>query len=71
MPKAFSELTTEEATKLAKDCVCRARSDQEVKDNLTKAGFPGDAAAVCSISCGPMYTAMVLVWGPRAEVILV
>ena len=67
--KPFHELTTEEATDLARNCKLGAKSNDEIKRRLTEAGFHGEAAAVTSISHGPMFMAMLMVWGPNGEII--
>ena len=67
--KPFRELTKDEATDLAKGCVIGASSDEEIRRRLTEAGFNGEAAAISSIRSGPMFMAMVMVWGPNGEVI--
>ena len=67
--KSFCELTREEATALARRIVCSSNSEGEIRRRLTEAGFNGKAAAICSQSLGPMFQAMVMVWGPRGEVI--
>lgn len=73
MSKPFSELSKDEATKLAKNCVLGANSEDEIRRRLTEAGFDGAAAAVTSTSHSShgmtMFMAMVMVWGPHGEVI--
>jgi hypothetical protein len=73
MSKPFSELNKDEATELAKNCVRGAKSEDEIRRRLTESGFDGAAAAVTSTSHSShgmtMFMAMVMVWGPRGEVI--
>lgn len=71
MLKTFSELTTDEAKDVARQIVRSSNSEDEIKRRLTEAGFNGDAAAICSHRYGRMFQAMVMVWGPRGEVIRV
>lgn len=70
-PKPFAELTKDEATAIAKEVVRSSDSEQEIRRRLTEAGFDGRAAAVHSHRSGPMFQAMVMVFGPRGEVISV
>lgn len=65
--KPFHKLTTEEATALAKSCTRGANSVEEIRERLTEAGFNGAAAAISSTRSGPMFMAMVMVWGPNGE----
>ena len=44
-------------------------ADDEIKRRLTEVGFHGNAAAIATHSCGPMFQAMVMVWGPNGELI--
>ena len=67
--KPFNTLTKDEATALARSCVRGAKSEAEIRDRLTAAGFNGEAASIDSTREGGYFMAMALVWGPRGEVI--
>ena len=67
-PKEFEKLTKEEATLLAKSCIQGAKSEEEIRRRLSEAGFRG-TAAVTSTRSGQMFMAMVMVWGPKGEII--
>lgn len=67
--KPFNELTKAEAQDLAKGCVIGAKSEGEIRENLIKAGFNGESAAITSTRSGPMFMAMIMVCGPHGEVI--
>jgi hypothetical protein len=69
MSKLFSELSKDEATQVVRQIVRSSNSEDEIKRRLTEAGFDGEAAAICSQRCGPMFQAEVMVWGPNREVI--
>lgn len=71
MPKLFLELTKDEATDLARTIVRSSRSEDEIRRRLTEAGFNGETAAICSQRCGPMFQAMVMMWGPQGEIVSV
>lgn len=65
----FHEMTTDQAKAAVKDIIRGANSDAEIRERLNQRGFNGKAAAISSISHGSMYMAMVMVWGPKGEVI--
>ncbi len=71
--KSFRELTTEEATDLAKSCMHGAKSEDEIRRRLTEAGFNGAAAALTSTSHTShgmtMFMAMGMAYGPKGEII--
>ena len=69
MSKPFSELSEDEATQVARQIVRSANSEDEIKRRLTETGFNGESAAICSHRHGSMFQAMVMVWGPRGEII--
>jgi hypothetical protein len=66
MAKPFAELTTDEASAVAKAAVRNCRTVYEVRRQLTAAGFNGDAAEVTHKS-EPSFTAIVKIPGPRGE----
>jgi hypothetical protein len=67
--KEFEELSEEELIRLAKDCVRKSSSKEEIKKNLNEAGFNGDSAAISSTGSGLLFQAMIMVWGPNGKVI--
>lgn len=67
MGKNFSELSTAEAEALAKKCLEDCRSETEIRDALTAAGFDGEGAAVATASDGSNFMYMVMVEGPNGE----
>lgn len=69
MATEFRKMTTEEATKVVKEIVRKANSEDEIREGLNKAGFNGAAAAISSTRSGPMFMAMVMVWGPKGDTI--
>ena len=69
MDKPFHELSSKEAKAIVKEVVCSSQSEDQIRARLTEAGFNGAAAAITSTSSGPMFMAMVMVYGPRGEVI--
>jgi hypothetical protein len=71
MAKTFSELTTDEAKDIVGKIVRSSKSEDEIRHRLSEAGFNGEDAAISSQRCGPMFQAMLLVWGPRGEIISV
>lgn len=66
---AVNKMTTNEATTVVKEIVRTANSENEIRERLNEAGFNGAAAAVTSTRSGPMFMAMVMVWGPKGETI--
>ncbi len=69
--KPFEELTKEEAIELARECKRGCTTKEEIKGALTAAGFHGDAAAIAITTHGPMAMSMVMVYGPKGEIISV
>jgi len=73
--KPFNEMTTDEAETVAERIVASSKSEDDIRRRLTEAGFNGAAAAIASTShtsCGiTMFMAMVMMYGPRGEVISV
>ena len=67
--KSFGELTKIEAKDLARGCVRGARSEQQIRERLTKAGFNGEIAAIDTMSDGTSFSATIMVYGPHGEVI--
>lgn len=65
----FDYLTKEDANEIVRQIKRGAKSDENLRDLLTNAGFDGKAAAVTSISLGPWYWPLVMVWGPTDEII--
>lgn len=63
--KAFDDLTTEEATELAKSCVHGANTEYEIRRCLTKAGFSGGGATITPKGFGPIFKVMVR--GPKLD----
>ncbi len=70
MEKSFRELSTEEATELARQCVRGAKSEAQIRERLTAAGFDGASAAIHTSDEGDYgLQAMVMVHGPQGETI--
>ena len=69
--KPFRDLTLSEAQEIAREIVRSSKSEAEIRERLTKAGFNGEAAYVCSISSGGMFCAMAMIYGPGNEIISV
>ena len=67
--KPFNELTKDEVEELAKECVQGSRSEEEVRERLTNAGFDGHSAIICSHSSSLHFSPEVMVFGPNHEVI--
>lgn len=67
--KRFCELTSDQATALAKSCKLGAKSEDEIRRRLTEAGFNGTVAALTSLRRPGLFMAMGTVWGPQGEVI--
>ena len=67
--KPFRDLTKEEATLLARSCRLGARTEAEIRQRLTEAGFNGSSAAVAIHSSCGQTMAMLMVLGPHGEVI--
>ena len=69
--KAFSELTKEEATELARRIVNSSYSEEQIRERLTQAGFNSRGAAVATTSSGGEFMVMIMVWGPHGGLISV
>ena len=67
--KPFKSWTKQEATSVAKDIVRNSGSEAEIRRRLSEAGFDEKGAAICCMSSGSMFDAMVMVWGPNGEII--
>lgn len=67
----FHQLTKEEATAIVKKIAKSSKSEEQIRRELTKAGFNGLGAAVTTHSSQGMFMAMVMVWGPHGEIISV
>jgi hypothetical protein len=70
--KPFSEMSTDEARIIAREAVRQSFvSEAEIRRNLTKAGFRGDVASFFSLRFGYFFKIVVMVWGPKGELIAV
>lgn len=67
----ISKLSIEEATKIVQKIAHSTRSPEEIRDQLTKAGFDGRRAAVATERKGLLFMAMVTVCGPGGKTISV
>jgi len=70
-PKPFNQLSTAEATRIARQIVRRADSEQEIRQKLNEAGFNGNAAAILPCHSGGPFMAMALIYGPNGGIISV
>ena len=67
--KPFNELTSDEAKAVVKEIVRTSNSEEQIKCRLTEAGFNGDKAAITSTRSGPIFMAIVMIYGPKSEII--
>ncbi len=63
--------TFEEAKDQVRQIVNSSRSESQIRQRLTEAGFNGKGAAIATHSHGDMFMAMVMVCGPGGKVISV
>lgn len=67
--KPFEQLTEEEATNLARECKRGCETEDEIRANLTAAGFDGAGASIDLNTSQGMTQCMVMVYGPNDEII--
>ncbi|MBU4216952.1 hypothetical protein L6270_03935 [Candidatus Parcubacteria bacterium] len=67
----ISRLSVEEATEIVKKIAHSTRSVDEIRNQLTKAGFDGPRAAIATERKGLLFMAMITVSGPGGKVISV
>ncbi len=69
LPVNIYSLSFDEAKALARECTRGTKSEAEVKERLTEAGFHGAAAAVTSRGSGEMFMFMAMIHGPDGKII--
>lgn len=70
MPKAFRDLTAEEARLLLREIVEGSGSESDLRSSMSRAGFDVGSSRISCQGSGPGFVAEVFTVGPRGEQII-